>query len=240
MSRDFAMLLEHLRTKTGDVELDVPAPQGNGDAATVARLARAREVAIRRGDRVAYLYKLVDGRRAAGSNGAAQRPDLSTSVTETECQALVAAGATWIGPAELAPVPRPYIERLRVREFSLREAGRLPVDAVACPDRSQRQRKEHGLDALRTFSSGDPELNEVTAFSGGNALTSLASALFQHSAKVEAEEAESNPRLQQSSRTITSLEPHHFGLPSGAESLRAWLATAHDVLARLVHGRLAP
>jgi hypothetical protein len=34
-------------------------------------------------------------------------------------------------------------------------------------------------------------------------------------------------------------EPHHFGLPSGTESLRVWLATAHDVLARLVHGRNA-
>lgn len=34
--------------------------------------------------------------------------------------------------------------------------------------------------------------------------------------------------------------PHHFGLPAGAESLRAWLATAHEVLTRLVHGRPAP
>jgi hypothetical protein len=32
-------------------------------------------------------------------------------------------------------------------------------------------------------------------------------------------------------------EPPHFGLPSGAESLRAWLAVAHEVLDRLVHGR---
>lgn len=31
--------------------------------------------------------------------------------------------------------------------------------------------------------------------------------------------------------------PHHFGLPRGTESLRAWLATAHEVLNRLVHGR---
>jgi hypothetical protein len=31
-------------------------------------------------------------------------------------------------------------------------------------------------------------------------------------------------------------EPPHFGLPSGTESLRAWLATAHEVLHRLVHG----
>jgi hypothetical protein len=32
-------------------------------------------------------------------------------------------------------------------------------------------------------------------------------------------------------------EPQHFGLPSGAESLRSWLATAHEILNRLVHGR---
>jgi hypothetical protein len=35
-------------------------------------------------------------------------------------------------------------------------------------------------------------------------------------------------------------EPDHFGLPSGAESLRTWLATAHEVLTHLVHGRPAP
>ena len=35
-------------------------------------------------------------------------------------------------------------------------------------------------------------------------------------------------------------EPGHFGLPSGAESLRVWLVTAHEVLTRLVHGRPAP
>ena len=35
-------------------------------------------------------------------------------------------------------------------------------------------------------------------------------------------------------------EPDQFGLPSGSESLRAWLATAHEVLTRLVHGRSAP
>jgi hypothetical protein len=35
-------------------------------------------------------------------------------------------------------------------------------------------------------------------------------------------------------------ESPHFDLPSGAESLRAWLATAHEVLNQLVHGRTAP
>lgn len=35
-------------------------------------------------------------------------------------------------------------------------------------------------------------------------------------------------------------ESPHFGLPSGAESLRAWLATAHDILKRLAHGQPTP
>lgn len=34
-------------------------------------------------------------------------------------------------------------------------------------------------------------------------------------------------------------EPPNFGLPAGAESLRAWLATAHEALDRLVRGRTA-
>lgn len=34
-------------------------------------------------------------------------------------------------------------------------------------------------------------------------------------------------------------EPDHFSLPAGTESLRAWLATAHEVLTRLVHGQPA-
>jgi hypothetical protein len=34
-------------------------------------------------------------------------------------------------------------------------------------------------------------------------------------------------------------QPPHFGLPFGAESLRAWLATAHEALNHLVHGRPA-
>ena len=35
-------------------------------------------------------------------------------------------------------------------------------------------------------------------------------------------------------------EAPHFGLPSGTESLHAWLATAHEVLDRLVQGQRAP
>lgn len=206
MSRDFALLLDHLRNNTGEVELDVPAPQGNGDSATAARLARAREVAIRRGDRVAYLYKLVDGRRAPGSHGAADRPDLATTVTETECGALIAAGAKWIGPAIHAPVSRPYIERLRVRDFRcIKEVDfpLTPLHALIGPNDSG---KSTLLEALRSISGGRTnDWKEITAFWRGSALTRVASALFQHPAQVDPENAKSDPQLQQSSQSMRSL-----------------------------------
>jgi hypothetical protein len=154
MSRDFALLLEHLRNRTGEVELDVPAPQVSGDAATATRLARTRQAAIRRGDRVAYLYKLVDGRRAPGSNGAEQRPSLATSVTETECSVLIGAGAKWIGPAEHAPVPSRYIERIRVRDFRCIEEVDFPLTPLHALIGPNDSGKSTLLDALLSVSRG--------------------------------------------------------------------------------------
>jgi ABC-type cobalamin/Fe3+-siderophores transport system ATPase subunit len=190
MSRDFELLLEHLRDRTGDVELDLPAPQGNGDAATVARLARARQAAIRRGDRVAYLYKLVDGQRAARSNGAAHHPDLATSVTETECRSLVASGAKWLGPAEHAPVARPYVERIRVRDFRcIKEVDfpLTPLHALIGPNDSG---KSTILEALRSISAGSSEeKSELTIYSGERGLTRTASSLFPHLSSVDPKKA---------------------------------------------------
>jgi len=205
MSRDVALLLEHLRAGTGEVELDAPAPQASGDAATAARLARARQAAIRRGDRVAYLYKLVNGRRTAGSNGAAHHPDLATSVTETECRALVAAGAKWVGPAEQAPASRPYVERLRVRDFRcIKEADfpLTPLHALIGPNDSG---KSTLLEALRSIAGGGSDTwREITAFSRRSALTSTTSALFQHPPNIEPGDAESNLQLE-SPQTVRSL-----------------------------------
>lgn len=182
MSRDFALLLEHLRNKTGEVELDVPAPQGNGDAATAARLARARQAAIRRGDRVAYLYKLIDGLRAPGRNGAAHRPDLATGVTETECSALIAVGAKWIGPVEHAPVSRPYIERVRVRNFRCIQDvdfALTPLHALIGPNDSG---KSTLLDALTMISPDAGSLDgEASIFSGSRALTRRRMSTTEHS-----------------------------------------------------------
>ncbi|HEX3761375.1 MAG TPA: ATP-binding protein [Kofleriaceae bacterium] len=202
MSRDFALLLEHLRSKTGDVELDVPAPQASGDAATAARLTRARQVAIRRGDRVAYLYKLVDGHRAPGSNGAAHRPDLATAVTETECSALIAAGATWIGPAEHTPVPRPYIERLRVRNLRCIQEVDFPLTPLHALIGPNDSGKSTLLEALRSIVGVTEPKSEVTVFSGGDALTRTLDAMFQHPPAVPPAEAESNSRLQQRVQTM--------------------------------------
>jgi hypothetical protein len=168
-----------------------------GEGATTARLARAREVAIRRGDRVAYLYKPVGGHRAPGSNGAAHLPELATGVTETEGRALAVAGAKWIGPAEHAPGSRPYIERIRVRDFRcIKEVDfpLTPLHALIGPNDSG---KSTLLEALRALSGGSPDgWREATAFWRGSALTSTASALFQHPANVDPENAESNSNLQ--------------------------------------------
>jgi ABC-type cobalamin/Fe3+-siderophores transport system ATPase subunit len=211
MSRDVALLLEHLRTKTGEVELDVPAPQASGDAAAAARLAQARQAAIRRGDRVAYLYKLVDGRRTTGSNGAAHRPDLTTAVTETECSALIAAGAKWIGPAEHAPVARPYIERVRVRNFRcIQEVdfALTPLHALIGPNDSG---KSTLLEALMTFSAGRAD-GQVTVFSGTRALTCFPDGMLGHRPDIPLRETLAQLTLDPASRSAlqqSRVEPLH-------------------------------
>lgn len=189
MSRDFPLLLEHLRHKSGEVELDLPSPQSSADAATASRLAQARQAAIRRGDRVAYLYKLVDGRRAPGSNGTDQRPSLSTSVTENEGRTLMAAGATWIGPAEHAPVPRPYIERIRVRNFRcIHEVDfpLTPLHALIGPNDSG---KSTLLEAVRAITRGFEDAGNATVFSNKQAMTRSEATLFEHPPLVDPEDA---------------------------------------------------
>lgn len=95
---EIAQLLEQLRDRTAEVELDLPPSQSSGNAATAERLARARAAAIRRGDRVARTYELADGQRVLGEHGEAPRISPGTPVTENEARALVTAGATWTGP----------------------------------------------------------------------------------------------------------------------------------------------
>lgn len=205
MSRDFPLLLDHLRAETGEVELDVPAPPGSGDAATAARLARARQVAIRRGDRVAHLYKLVGGHRASARNGAAPHPDLTTGVTQTECRALIAARAKWIGPNELAPVSNAYLDRLRIRDFRcIHEVdfSLTPLHALIGPNDSG---KSTILDALRSISGVPDDGSQVTVFSGRYAFTRTPSAAFQHSSAVAPDQAASNPELELPAKTMPPL-----------------------------------
>jgi predicted ATPase len=173
MSPDFELLMQHLRGGTGEVELDVPSPGGSSDEAVASRLARARQAAIRRGDRVAHLYNLVGGKRPRLAVGSGEGPILETGVTENECRTLIAAGAKWIGPKRYAPTPRPYVERLRVRNFRcIKEVDfpLTPLHALIGPNDSG---KSTLLEAIAAFSS-DAKLeagSEISAFRGDHALT---------------------------------------------------------------------
>jgi hypothetical protein len=115
MSPDFEMLMKHLRERTAEVELDLPAPVASPDPRAAAKLARSRQVSINRGDRIARVHKSSEGTPQAAS--AASGSAFDTLVTETECRTLAAAGAKWVGPAPDAPTSRPYVETLRVRDF---------------------------------------------------------------------------------------------------------------------------
>lgn len=189
MSHDFPVLMEHLAKKTGEVELDVPAPQSSGEGAAAARFARAQQAAIRRGDRVAHLYELVDGRRA--SNGAAAgRASLTTEITENEGRALIIAGASWVGPAEYRPVPRPHIERIRIRGFRCIqeiEFPLTPLHALIGPNDSGKSTILEALMGAPRSNAGAP--SEMTTFSNKRALTCGPPGVFEHGAQVEPNQA---------------------------------------------------
>jgi predicted ATPase len=210
MSRDFPLLLEHLRNKTGEVELDVPSPQSSGDAATATRLTRARQAAIRRGDRVAYLYKRVDGRRPVSSNGSAQHPDLATSVTENECRALIATGATWIGPAEHVPVPKRCVEWIRIKHFRCIKEVEFPLTPLHALIGPNDSGKSTILEALAAISKSNSEdASEVTALSGSWALTSLHNGLIEHEANEDPTNVlvQSQQRVQNPKKLIPLVGP---------------------------------
>lgn len=173
MSADFELLMRHLHAGTGEVELDVPAPPGSADEAVASRLARERQAAVRRGDRVAYLYELVNGARAKHVDGDEEGPDLETSVTANECRTLIAAGAKWVGPKHHAPTSRPYVERMRVRNFRcIKEVDfRLtPLHALIGPNDSG---KSTLLEAIAAFSGNTSRdaATEVSLFWENGALS---------------------------------------------------------------------
>jgi predicted ATPase len=171
MSPDFEMLMRHLREQTADVELDMPAPLGSADPAAASELAKHRRVAINRGDRVAHVFNLVDGQRNRSGDGSPARPELQMLVTETEGRALIAAGAKWIGSPVEALEPRPYIDQLRVRNFRCVKDVTIaltPLHAFIGPNDSG---KSTLLEAISTFSTGNPVLGCVTASYQHSALT---------------------------------------------------------------------
>lgn len=186
MSRDFPLLMEHLRARSAEVELDVPAPQGSGDEATEARLERARQAAIRRGDRVARVYKLVDGRRSQVTDGSGQRPNLMTSVTENESRTLIAAGAKWVGPAEYIPPPKQYIERIRVRDFGCIKEVMFPLTPLHALIGPNDSGKSTLLEAFAVFTTRRVESeSEVTVFLGEHAQTWFQGNWIEHLSSVD-------------------------------------------------------
>jgi hypothetical protein len=103
MSPDFEMQMKHLREHTADVELGLPVPSGASDLVVATELARSRRVAINRGDRVAYVHKLVNGQRTRHDDGDETGPEIETLVSETECRALIVAGANGLARRKRTP-----------------------------------------------------------------------------------------------------------------------------------------
>lgn len=192
MSRDFSQLMEHLRQKTAEVELDVPSPQSSGDAATATRLARGRQAAIRRGDRVARVYPLVDGQRAPNANGE-KRPNLTTGITENESRALLAAGAKWMGPASYAPVQRRIVERIRIRNFRCIqeiEFPLTPLHALIGPNDSGKSTILEALAAIATLENGGiSQASEIAVFSAGRVIAAYRRQLIEHDARLASDDA---------------------------------------------------
>lgn len=186
MSPDFELLMQHLRNRTAEVELDLPAPPGSADEAVASRLARARQAAIRRGDRVAHLYELVGGRRARLGDEAEEGPALETSVTENECRALIAAGAKWVGPEQHAPMPRPYVDRLRVQNFRCIKKVDFPLTplhAFIGPNDSGKSTLLEAVTKVSPIVQPEPA-SEVSLFSGNHALTRFPEGFIVHDAQI--------------------------------------------------------
>lgn len=220
MSRDFALLMEHLRKNTGEVELDVPSPPISADAATVTRLAQARQAAIRRGDRVAHLYK-VESRGAPARKRSDHRPDVTASVTENECRALIAGGARWVGPAVYAPVPKRYVERIRIRNFRCIkeiEFPLTPLHALIGPNDSG---KSTILEAFAAISRTSSEAAyEITAISAGHALTRTSAVTLEHPPDVDPKEVPMGVPMEVIDRPWQSPSPALTALVAPVRVLR--------------------
>lgn len=205
MSHDFSLLMEHLRKKTAEVELDVPSPQSSGDAATATRLAHARKDAIERGDRVARMYERGDGQRKQSPDGADRRPSLAVAVTENECRALLSAGATWVGPPAYTPMPRRFVERVRIRNFRCIKEVEFPLTPLHALIGPNDSGKSTILDAVKAISERSSHVGEVTAFLGERALTFFRSGLVEHQADVDPNDAVKQQQVQAPTPPLSEL-----------------------------------
>jgi predicted ATPase len=228
------LLMDHLRKKTAEVELDVPSPEPSGDTAMAIRLARARQAAIRRGDRVARVYKLVDGLRPRRTDGVEQRPSLMVGVTENECRALLAAGATWAGPKVYAPVPRRIIERIRIKSFRCikeLEFPLTPLHALIGPNDSG---KSTILDAVMAISRGKTEGgNQVTVLSEGRAVSGIVGGMIEHDPRAEPMDV-----LNQNNREFRPLDPKLSALVGPVRILRLDPDAMRKPTNLIAHGQL--
>lgn len=220
MSLDFERLMKHLREKTAEVELDVPWPPGSAVPVAAIQVVRQHQEAIRRGDRVAYVYRLVDGKRPMLADGEEERAELETGVTENECRVLLAAGARWIGPPAYMPTPRQYVEYLRVKNFRcIKEVvlALTPLHALIGPNDSG---KSTLLEAIGTFSGTGTQLDrtsEVTASWKDHELTNTASRSVAHRREGGVEDDEEIIKILQSitgPTRILRLDPDEMRQPT--------------------------
>jgi len=142
MSADLETLLKHLREGTGRVELDLPPPQSSASIEVAAELERERRRAISQGKRAAYLYVAPEFSKT-----------ISLSVTEGESRALMAAGATWVGPEGYAPeplrsAPTRMLEQFRLHEFKAHRATELHFSRLTMLVGDNASGKTSVLDAL--------------------------------------------------------------------------------------------
>lgn len=155
MTDDLETLIKHLREGTGRVELDLPSPQSSGSLEVAAQLARERRTAISRGERVAHLYV-----------APASSKSISMKVTDGESRALMAAGATWIGPDFYAPKPlrsQPtrMLEQLELHEFKAHQATKLHLSRLTMLVGDNASGKSSVLDALTLQGSLRPPFKDV-------------------------------------------------------------------------------
>jgi predicted ATPase len=155
MSSDLATLIKHLREGTGRVELDLPPTQGSASIEIAAQLARERRIAISRGTRAASLYEAPEFEET-----------ISMMVTEGEARALMAAGATWVGPDLYAPKPLRSpptwtLEHLSLHEFKAHRSTELRFSRLTMLVGDNASGKTSVLDALALQGALRPPFEEV-------------------------------------------------------------------------------